>query len=37
MEPAYILAPFVGGLAAMGGGMVGERFHHRVDRVGYSD
>jgi amino acid transporter len=23
--------------AAMGGGMVGERFHHRVDRVGYSD
>jgi amino acid transporter len=23
--------------AAMGGGMVGERFHHRVDRVGYSE
>jgi hypothetical protein len=23
--------------AAMGGGVVGERFHHRVDRVGYSD
>ena len=23
--------------AAMGGGMVGERFHQKVDRVGYSD
>jgi hypothetical protein len=23
--------------AAMAGGIVGERFHHRVDRVGYSD
>jgi amino acid transporter len=23
--------------AAMGGGMIGERFHHRVDRVGYSE
>lgn len=24
-------------IAAMGGGKAGERFHHRVDRVGYSD
>jgi hypothetical protein len=24
-------------IAAMGGGKTGERFHHRVDRVGYSD
>ena len=23
--------------AAMGGGKTGERFHHKVDRVGYSD
>jgi MFS family permease len=34
---ALAAAVLVSLLAAMGGGKAGERFHHRVDRVGYSE
>ena len=34
---ALVAVVLVSLLAAMGGGKTGERFHHKVDRVGYSD
>jgi hypothetical protein len=34
---ALVAVVLVSLLAAMGGGKAGERFHHKVDRVGYSD